>query len=309
MRQHIGSVAYQTNVAFKDLQAFGDSKHFAKENFKLRYDGSNQIDKFMIAFAKEVGIFSHQTYKDYLSVSIYAAKFAQEKFGIKDISKLDAAHIQAFLKEKVRDGASKPTIQKYSSALAKFETALQLKYGKEYNFNIKSALSDKIKNGLQVKERAGFSGYAKPDKLVNHIQKMNIRDEFKIASRLQFESGVRGLKDLNHIKIINNKAVSVTKGGKSRDLSLSPRLLSDLKNHLSNNNLNTFKANYKEYLSVLKAASAATGQRYEASHGLRHNFFENKTAELQRQGMSIQDSWKQVSKEIGHNRIVHNYTR
>ena len=305
----LGSVAFQVNQTFRDLQEFGNSKHSAKENFKAGYGGSKQIDKFMADFGKSSGIYSYQTYKDYLSVSISAARFAQEKFNIKDISKLDAAHIKAFLKEKAANGAAKATIQKYSAALEKFGSALSVKFEKVYNFDVKNALSDSAKNNLATKERSGFSGYSKPNELVNHIQKMNIRDEFKIAARIQLESGVRGLKDLNSIRVIGDKAISITKGGKSRELSLSKGLMADLKGYLSGNNLTTFKVNYKGYLSVLKSAAISTNQKYQASHGLRHNFFENRTAELQRQGMDIKDSWKEVSKEIGHNRIVSNYTR
>ena len=304
-----GSIAFQVNQTLRGLQEFGNSKHSAKEEFKAGYGGSKQIDKFMADFGKSSGIYSYQTYKDYLAVSISAARFAQEKFNVKDISKLEAAHIKAFLQDKAANGAAKATIQKYSAALEKFGSALSLKFEKVYTFDVKSALSDRAKDNLATKERSGFIGYSKPNALINHIQTMNVRNEFKIAARIQLESGVRGLKDLNNIKITGDKAISITKGGKSRELNLSKGLIADLKDYLSGKNLNTFKVNYKGYLSVLKSAAISTNQKYQASHGLRHNFFERRAAELQRQGMDIKESWKAVSEEMGHGRIVYNYIR
>ena len=311
-----GSITYQVNATFKEINAFGESKHEAKENYKDRTD-VRQIDKFMHGFGKESGIFSVQTYKDYLAVSIQAAKHAQEKFGIRDVSKIEAAHIKSFLSKKTDSGASKATIQKYSAALEKFESALSRKYGEKYDFGIKTAISDRVKSKLTVKERAGYSAYAKPIELVKYIQKMNVGQEFKLAVRLQLESGVRGMKDINHVRIIDGKVViktdnsgkGATKGGKVRELQLSNGLKNDLKSYLYKNDLASFKVNYKGYLSVLKQAAAATGQKYEATHGLRHGYYDNRAYELQKQGLNVQNSWKQVSNEIGHNRIVHNYTR
>ena len=307
MGQHIGSTVFQVNQAFSELKSFGQSKHNAKENYKETVE-TRQIDKFMAGFGKEVGIFSYQTYKDYLQVSVNFANYAKQEFMIKDISKLTSEHVKAFLESK--SDLSRSTIQKYSAVLEKFESALSIKYNQTFNFNVKSALPSAVKENLKTVERAGYSGYADPQKLVNHIQEMNVRQEFKLASRLQLETGIRGLKDVNSIRLVDDKVSCITKGGKIRELKLSDNLKSDLKTYLAGNNFKSFKVEYKEYLSVLKRASVATEQKYEATHGLRHNFYDSKALDLQRDGMlSVRDSWKATSREIGHNRIVSNYTR
>ena len=126
MGQRLSSVVYQVNEAFKEFRSFGQSKHEAKNDFKFTFNGSKAIDNFMPAFAKEVGIFSDQTYKDYLGVACQAANYAKENYGVKDISKLTAEHIKSFIESK--SDLSKATVQKYTSALEKFETALSQKY-------------------------------------------------------------------------------------------------------------------------------------------------------------------------------------
>ena len=307
MGQRFSSVVFQVNEAFRDSKSFNESKHMAKENFKSSFAGSKAIDNFMPAFAKEVGIFSDKTYKDYLGVACQLANFAKVEYGVKDISKLNSEHVKSFLESKA--DLSKSTVQKYSSAISKFESALSAKYNKEYNFQVKSALPSSVKDNLKTTERAGYSGYKDPSALVSHIQNMPVKDEFKLAARLQLETGVRGLKDLNNIRISGDKVSCVTKGGKLRDLSLSTALKSDLGRYLQTNDLKAFKCDYKAYLSVLQSAALATGQKYEATHGLRHNFYDNKALDLQRAGLSVKESWKATSAEIGHNRIVGNYTR
>ena len=307
MGQRLGGIVYQVNEAFKEIRSFGQSKHSAKEAFKSSFVGSKAINNFMPAFSKEVGIFSDQTYKDYLSVACQLANFVKTEYSIKDISKLSAEHIKSFLESKA--DLSRATIQKYSSAIEKFETALSAKYNKTYNFEVKSALPSSVKENLKVVERSGYSGYKYPSALVSHIQNMPVKAEFKLAAQLQLESGVRGLKDINNIRINGDKIDCATKGGKIRELKLSAELKSDLKSYIQDNGLKTFKVEYKEYLTVLKSAALATNQKYEGTHGLRHNFYDNKALELQRDGLSVKDSWKETSAEIGHNRIVGNYTR
>ncbi|MHB8282537.1 MAG: hypothetical protein ACYDDE_07010 [bacterium] len=306
------TTTYQVLTALNEIKMTGQSKHLAKENFKSTYTGSAQIDKFMSSFGKESGIYSDGTFKDYLQVSIAFAKFAKENFKIKDISLLSAEHAQSFLKSKSK--LAKDTIQKYSSALEKFETALSLKYDKQFNFNIKKAISGSQKENLKITERSGYHPYDNLQSLVNnYINNKNISDSHKLAVKITAETGLRLHKAIVNagIKINNDGVIStISKGGRDKILNLSENLKSDLKASL--NDKSVFKLDSKEYkkiLSELKIAARETNQSYEALHGFRHSFFIEKSAELQKSGMSLKESWIKVSKDMDHNRFVSNYTR
>lgn len=56
------------------------------------------------------------------------------------------------------------------------------------------------------------------------------------------------------------------------------------------------------YRESLKAAAADSRQQYEGSHGLRWNWAQERHAELQKLGMTYEQSLSAVSQEMGHER-------
>ncbi len=191
MREKLGSMAFQTTEVMKELIKFGESKHSAKEAFLQNYSGAKSIDKFMAGFAKQSGIFSFETFRNYLAVAIDAAKYAKENFGIKNIKNLQKEHIQSFLQEKIDKNLAKSSIQKYSAALEKFSTALEKKFLQKYDFEIKTtALQEKEK--LSIKERSGYYCYENPLALIKNIdENKNIPESYKIALSVAAETGAR----------------------------------------------------------------------------------------------------------------------
>ena len=315
VNMRLQSTVYQVQEVMQMVNQIGESKHSAKEEFKSNYNGSQQIDKFMASFAKESGIYSIQTFKDYLTINVDLAKFAKENFNTKDIQNLTAEHVKAYLQEKVKTGLAKSSIQKYSAALEKFETALSIKYGKEFNFDVKNALSDSQKGSLKISERAGYHPYENTKAIVDNISKNpNIPDSHKLAIRITQETGLRLHKAIVSAGIKSNldgSISTISKGGRVKELNLSESLKNELRTYL--NGKTVFKLddkNYKQILSELKTAAKNTGQDYQALHGFRHSFFLDKSNDLQLAGMSLKESWDLVSKtDMDHNRFVSNYTR
>ena len=314
MREQLGSIVFQTETVMKELIQFGQSKHSAKTEFLKNYSGSKAIDKFMGSLAKKVGIYSFETFKDYLSTAISAARYAKENFSLKDISKINSEMINAFLQEKINKNLSKASIQKYCSALEKFETALSLKYEQKYNFEIKTA-GFQGKEKLNIKQRSGYHPYNNPDILLKNInENKNIKETHKVAISLAQQTGLRLHKALQSgikINVIDKTLSTVSKGGRIKEMSVSKELYNKVAGLA--NDKGVFKLDSKDYksiLSELEKASLETGQHYEALHGFRHNFFLSKSAELQAKGMDLKDSWSKTSKEnMDHNRFVSNYTR
>lgn len=311
-----GSVKNQVQQAFKEIRVFDESKHVAKEAFKATAE-TRQIDKFMSNFAKETGIFSYQTYKDYLQVSVNFAQFIRENFGIKDISKLNSEHAKAFLESKAN--LSKTTVQKYSSALEKFETALSIKYNKEFSFNVKSALPSAIKENLKVAERSGYHPYSDVKAILTNInENKNISDAHKFVVNIVAETGLRGHKAITAAGIridTSGNVFTQSKGGRIKVLNLSQDLKSQFNNYLERTGNNFFKLSerdYKQILSELKIAAKETNQSYEAIHGFRHSYALSVLSNLQgEKNMSFKEAThdKGYIQSLDHNREVSAYRR
>ena len=213
MARNRESIVYQTQQTMKELIAFGESKHSAKETFLKNYDGNKSIDKFMAGFGKASGIYAYSTFKDYLSKAIEAAKYAKTTYGIRDIKNLTAEHIQNFLQSKINENLSKATIQKYASALEKFETALSIKYGQKYDFSIKNA-EFTGKEKLSIKQRSGYHPYEYPKAIVNQIKTMDIPESHKLTVELTALTGLRLHKALQlGIKVNPDKTISTVSKG------------------------------------------------------------------------------------------------
>ncbi len=311
----LGSVKNQVQQAFKEIRVFDESKHEAKEAFKATAE-TLQIDKFMSSFAKETGIFSYQTYKDYLQVSVNFAQFIRENFGIKDISKLNSEHVKSYLESK--SDLSKATVQKYSAALEKFESALSAKYQKEFSFNVKSALPSAVKENLKVVERSGYHPYSDVKAILTNIAENNkIKESHKIAIAITAETGLRLHKALESgIKVNKDGDIyTQSKGGRIKELNLSADLKEQFNNYLDKTVAKSFKLSerdYKQILSELKIAAKETNQSYEACHGFRHSFALSVLNNLQTEkSMDFQKALhdKGYIQSMDHNREVSAYRR
>jgi hypothetical protein len=294
------TTTHQVLESFQMINYIGESKHAAKGSLRESLATAGKklpIDEFMHKFGKENGIYSITTFKDYLSVSIQFANFAKSEFLIKDISLLNADHAKAFLQSKVKSGLAKDSIQKYSSALEKFKTALTIKYGNQFKFDIKNALPAAKKENLKVKERAGYHPYSDPAAIVNNITaNKNIPESHKIAIKITAETGVRLHKAITVSGIRLNKDGSITtivKGGlrygEPKILNLSEPLRDEFVKYLATAEKSVFKLAKPEYdkiLNELKAASKETGQAYQALHGFKHSHALDNTNDLQARGLS-----------------------
>ena len=321
-REQLGSVTFQTQEAFKELITFGQSKHSAKTEFLKNYDGNKAIDKFMSSFAKQSGIYSFETLKDYLPVAVDASKFAQKNFGVKDISNINSEMINSFLESKINKNVAKATIQKYVSALEKFSTALEKKFEQKYDFEIKTGLLQE-KEKLAVKGRSGYYCYENSDILLKNInENKNIKESHKIAFSIALETGARfhktmtvsGVKqDENGFFYTNGKGGRIERFEGLNSLSL--KTADRLKTYLKDENKETFKLSDKDYKAVLREvekAAKATNQHYEGLHGLKKSFAKNVREELINQrGMSYKDAInsKEYQHSLAHNRHLSTYER
>ena len=274
----------------------------------------------MASFGKQSGIYSFETFKNYLSKAIDAARFAKENFSIKEIKNLTAEHIQSFLQAKIEEKVSKSTFNSYQSALEKFETALTLKYSQKYDFSIKNA-GFQGKENLQTKERAGYYCYENSAALLRNInENKNIPESHKIALSVAAETGARFHKTMtvSGIRQNVNGFFTAGKGGRIEKFeglnSLSLKTADRLNAYLKSIGKETFKLTNKDYKAVLrevKQAAKDTGQNYEALHGLKKNFAKDVREKLIAETGSYKDTInsKEYQHSLAHNRHLNAYER
>ncbi|NBK98094.1 MAG: hypothetical protein EOM50_08750 [Erysipelotrichia bacterium] len=274
--------------------------------------------------------------------------FNEEK--IKDIQALNSTHIERYMTMKLQTGISIQRAELISSAIGKLEVGLKMlgtrfensdKYA-EYDFSIRHTILQNAKQSNILRKGSRVKHYTRAYKDPLGLIDALVNPFYKLAAKIQFESGARvsaveniyRLKRIKPEKLVNNhlnsipivsesakhvfveqlqgvKAdpythkesgflLTVEKGGKPGLVRLSMKTYEELNDYLDQNG--AFKINYNTYLRALEAAAVKTCQRYEASHGLRWNYAQNRIVELQESGYSFHQAEQIVSWEMKHER-------
>jgi len=319
-----GGIIWQVQEIFKKsgINRIGESKHNAKESARNELQASGRKANWH-ALGKEMGIYSYATADAYRDVWRLLGNFAKAEFKVKDMEKLTGVHVQAFLESKIAADVTHATFLQYAAACEKLETALnslavRTESGRAYDFSeqIADARADAHKMLLRFE---GSRAYTDPDRLVAAV-----RDSaHQLAAAIQRESGcrireanrvtpgqLRGLRE--DVKTGQAKGwIEVKgKGGKVREVGMSPATYAKLKASVSNTG-KRFEFNPDAYRRSLKAAAQDSGQGYEGSHGLRWSWAQERFQELQQNGASYAEAMVRVSHEMGHERgdITEHYLR
>jgi integrase len=296
-----GNISYQVHEVFKNIIAFGSSKHEAKN--EARAAGARTWHEL----GKNLDIYSYSSADSYRDVAKEAFAFAKENFGVKDITRLESQHINAFLESKVEANVKYSTFQKYAAACEKLEVALSRFTGKEYNFDL-TEVRELAQQILQKTD--AHRAYENPQKVINAVSNQT----FKVIAQAQLESGAR-VSELNHLKLSQfkeNGSITVQgKGGKIRDLELSEKTYSELKSLVENSQDKKLVFSTDAYRNELKAACKVTNQEYQGTHGLRWSYAQSMFAKLQQSGKTYEESLSIVSQKLGHERsdITEHYLR
>jgi integrase len=295
-----GSIIHQVQTLFKEsgINRIGKSKHTDKEAFRSNID--QKVTWHDIG--QNTGIYSYSTADDYREIWITAGKYAKAHFGLKHIETITGEHLQAFLMSKIEAKVAHSTFMTYAAALEKLAVALNM-YAEKQGFDTKYNFSNDIRVARKIahKELERFDGvrsYANPEELIEMLE-----HPFKLIASIQHIGGAR-LDEVYGIMPSSLKAdnrVTVKgKGGKVRDIKITPEDYTQLEAHLQKEG--DFKFNKALYLYHLKTASEKSNQKYNASHGLRWNFAQNRMHELQKNGKVREQGLVIVSQEMGHER-------
>jgi integrase len=310
-----GSVVYQVQQVFLAVKEIGSSKHAAKE--AARAGGALTWHQV----GKELGVYSYSTADAYRDVWRACLVYAKENLGIKDIEKLSGVAVRAFLMSKIDQGIAYATFGQYAAACEKLEVALN-RFAEQSGSGMVYAFSPEIQAArdaaVKLERFEGSRAYANPDRLVRAVE----GERNSLAAALQREGGAR-ISEINHVNQDQLRGLRDDartgqlkgwvhvegKGGKEREIGVSPKTYARLEKAVANGT--RFEFDKDAYRAELKEAAARSGQEYEGSHGLRWSWAQERHAELQEKGLSYDQSLSEVSREMGHERgdITEHYLR
>ena len=316
-----GGIGWQVNTVFKHSNIFqpGTSKHEAKMEAReelARQSLSATSDKL----AERTAIYSYGTAEKYKDTWHSLAEFAKQEHGLRDITKLEASHIQAYLESKIAEGVKYSTFQRECAAIAKFEQALtrfaQSDVSEKYKvsnteFNFKEAIESarevaKETLSRDIKDR----GFENAREVINNIS----RDESKIAASVQYEGGARiseacyikenQLKGIMTDKVTGQEVgqlrLTNTKGGKERNIFVSKETYSKLETYIKEHG--EFKISRNTYSHDVNAAAKAAGERVTDTHSFRYNFAQERYNQYLENNYTHEQALQSVSWEMGHER-------
>ena len=292
-----GSPSWQVREVFKYIERIGQSKHEAK--IAARNLGARTWHQV----GKRLGVHSYRTSQQYQKVSRQLLEHARQHYGVKDIEKLRSEHVSSFLRAKIQDGLSKSSLKQYCAAIEKLEVALnryasEKHTGQQYDFS--RPLSEARAEIRNLPSPDHHRAYDRPHDLIQAVR----QDEHRLAAQIQLESGARvretALIRPNQLNPANHSVVVQGKGGKVRELRLSPQTYSRLEEHIARHG--EFRINYDQYRRDLREAAERSGQPWTGTHGLRWNYAQERFHEVQREGKTYEEALSEVSHELGHER-------
>lgn len=295
------------------LNKIGTSKHAAKAEAR-NVCRQLKIPTTSRNIAPHMGIHSIQTMNTYLGTWTEVFNHNKTHFGLKDITKVNASHIQHFLESKIETGVRLKTFRTYAAACEKLAVTLELfsirvNSHTVYDFSptIQAAreTASQLLNGTIISR-----SYEAPDALIRHLESPLHR----LAASIQYQSGAR----VNDIATIDSRqllgfqhdplsgetkgriAITQSKGGKSGELQIQASTYNLLKDTITKGE---YALKLHDYRADLKRAAGLTGQTYHSTHGLRWCFAQHRFREVQMKGgVDYDKALSIVSREMFHKR-------
>jgi len=312
------SIHSQTEAVFHSIRAIRMSKK----------DTSVGIRSF--------GAWQAYRYEAHRFIEFMSRKGRNNILNIKDVQDDMAEYLSARLDSYVKNKRSRQTMETILSALGKFEYAInhyieihlpcQPKLDTE---QLRMDFYTKSKRLLRKSSKTFDNrAYSDPVGLIEAIAD----GTYQLQASLQYEGGIRtegAGAPSNRLKnpltfnslhgVINDPATgrpagvvaSVEKGGKVTEHFVSVETYKRLEEHIAWHG--QLQSDYFQYNEAINQAAKETNQyaRGKGTHGLKHNFAQERYAECVAHGMTHEKALQQVSLETSHFRMSETlgYTR
>jgi len=314
-----GGMGWQITEIFSKsgIVKIGESKHEAKA--AARESGANS----WADMGKALGIFSYNTAGAYKDTWHQFANFSKATLNLRDIEKTSATHVQAYLDSRISERVALATIAKEAAALCKLENALNLysaKYERGNQYNFRDAIRETVTEARHELPKADpHRTYSSPEHIIEAIRDVKHR----VAAQSQLESGAR-IHEISLVKLDQMRGIGQDrttgkkcgiieikgKGGKIRELHVSVGTYENISSTIKSEG--KFSIDKNAYRFDLHQACENCGEKYNGSHGLRWTYAQDRMESLQSDhGMSYEQSLRQVSLDLGHERpdITEHYLR
>lgn len=289
------NLSNQLNQAYakSDLCHIGESK-FSAQN-EARANGASTSHEV----GKSIGIHSYSTEDKRQSQWHKFGEFAFSS-GVKHISNIKDTDVKSFLTTIIDAGYSYNTVKQYCSSIEKMDTMLTQVYPQNRG-DWQSAIAEcrsiaRIEcNRTDIDTRS----YRQPNEIINALP-----EQYALAGSMQLTQGLRISDACYFKKIDDTHVICNSKNGQSMIKELTPQQQQLFDKYSVDG---TYSVNREKYDYQLEKACIATKQTWNGSHGLRHNFAQNRMAELTNENgeyrLSYGEAMLQTSKDMGHHRL------
>jgi len=292
-----GSVYYQTGQLTKAIFVEGAKKYEKADPTHLYYQC----------------VSSYTTMKTYRDVWNNLANYLKEHWKLKDLEKITAEHIDAYISYKIEYYPTKQYLEKITSALGKLEWALRrltdYMYGEEkpYDFSIRTNKLHYAKVQNLVADGYHNRVYQHPEHIIENLS----NPMHKIAAQIQLYGGARseGVTLIKHDQLkgvqvdpITNELVGTIltkeKGGKEGDVMVDLDIYEWLEDFFQDHSI--FRIKYQEYADDIRQTCQVLGLTPHGTHGFRWTFAQNRVRAYQDAGYSYEQALQGVSWEMKH---------
>lgn len=260
---------------------------------------------------KEIGITSYASLHKFQSQLNVFGRFCFGSENLNNLNQIKPSHVEKFLNELCNHDYAKNTVQSYASALEKFAVVMDRAYPvtvprSETWHEAVTSCRDAI-NVCAAKDTE-TRAYADPRAMIDALES----PQMQLIASMQLDYGLR-IADATKIdtRNIDGNILTVhnSKNGQDLRIELRPSDVARVKEIAGADGKIVVKQG--DYREALKDACAATGQEWNGTHGLRHNYAQDRMSTLISQGKSYREALHIVSEEMGHHRedITETYLR
>lgn len=240
---------------------------------------------------------SWNTYHSYKSACKPLAVYARQEYNMRDISKLTPAVVREYLNVAIECEPKFSTFDKNCSAIEKFcECINSITGGSQDFYGVIDEMRQFAKTELPAPDLLPRA-YDDPSSIIASLPSAE-----QITAGLQLYCGLR-VSDACYIKPEQWDGVHLTvhsKNGQYITVTPPPALAGRINAVIASEGCFSVSRNRYDYM--LEKACNATGQAFNGTHGLRHNFAQAKMAEYTGQGMTYHQALQKVSEDMGHHR-------
>jgi integrase len=301
----------------ENADAIGESRREAKD--EAIASGAKNFTEI----AQKTDVSSFGTANTYVPVWKELARFAEQEKGIKNICDISNKTVKQFLHNKMHNDLNKYTsYSKVISAVNKMSASLNKIDGVEKNWtNVTDKMREVGRHHFGKQNDPGEylqRGFINPKDVVDNIDPN--KPDMALVAQVQYEAGTRihesvvikeeQLKGLGVDPATDKPAGLVDvvgKGGREREIYLSPETYNRLESRLAEGDIKIAKTSYT---NEIRDAAARAGQPYTGTHDFRHSWVQDKMKELINEGYTRSEARFEASEGIGHSReyITETYT-